>query len=75
MSQDIFNFINKCASCQVCKRKNNKIAIGEKPIPTHGFEIGATDLFHFNNNDYIAFIDIFSDYLKFKILNETQPNR
>ncbi|KAI8116310.1 Transposon Tf2-6 polyprotein [Lucilia cuprina] len=71
MSQDIFNFVKKCAACQVYQRKNTKIKIGEKEIPTHGFEIGATDLFNFKNNEYIVFIDSYSGYLKFKKLNET----
>lgn len=56
MSKYILNCVNKCAA--VYQRNNKKLKIGEKEIPSHGFEIGATDLFHFNNEKYIVFIDI-----------------
>lgn len=53
------------------QHKNTKVKIGEKEIPNHGFDTGATDLFHFNNKDYIVFIDSYSGYLKFQKLSET----
>lgn len=65
MSKDILNCVNKCAAWQVYKRNNNKIIIGEKEIPSHGFEVGATDLLNFKNEEYIVFIYSYTGYLKF----------
>lgn len=75
MSSDIFEYIKKCAACQVYQHKNTKIIMGEKEIPSHGFDIGAADLFHFNNQDYIVFIDSYTGYLNFKKLKETTSNQ
>ncbi|XP_055915549.1 uncharacterized protein K02A2.6-like [Eupeodes corollae] len=71
LTKDLQNFIQKCASCQVHQRSNNKHPIETKVVPKFPFEIVATDLFHFLGEEYIVLTDSYSGFITFKKLKET----
>lgn len=71
LNKDLQNFIQKCASCQVHQRNNNKHPIESKDVPKFPFEIVATDLFHFLGEEYIVLTDSYSGFITFEKLMET----
>ena len=60
MYKAIESMVNQCDMCQEHRGSNQKEPMIPGPTPIHPWEIVATDLFHWNDHDYLIIVDYFS---------------
>ena len=64
-SEDIFYYVDKCATCNSAKPHQQKEPIQLHQVPSRPFEFVGTDLFDFNGNTFIVLVDSYSGFLDF----------
>ena len=71
MSEDIFYYVDKCHVCNSSKPHQQKEPLQLQEVPSRPFEFVGTDLFDFNNNQYIVIVDSYSGYFDFEQLQDS----
>ena len=70
ISKDISDMILKCETCINMRNSNAKEPMTPGPTPNRPWDVLATDLFHWNNQDYVLIVDYYSRYVEFSRLED-----
>nr|XP_004211966.2 uncharacterized protein K02A2.6-like [Hydra vulgaris] len=68
----IEDLVKSCETCLEYTKKQTKELMISSEIPNHSFQIVGTDLFHWNNQDFIIVVDYYSRYWEIKRLHNIQ---
>ena len=64
MNRQIDEMISKCDICQEYQSSNPKEPMVESPLPTRPWELVPTDLFHWEQRDFLLVVDYYSRYVE-----------
>ena len=71
MNEQIETVVSKCDTCQEFQMSNPKEPMVQAPIPSRPWEIVATDLFQWEQNNYMVVVDYYSRYIEIARLENT----
>ncbi len=71
MGKEIENIISKCSICLTYRPSNTKEPMISHKIPDRPWQVVATDLFTWNNEDYLVTVDYYSRYFELDKLHST----
>ncbi|XP_062576025.1 uncharacterized protein K02A2.6-like [Saccostrea cucullata] len=71
MSADITNMVLECGVCLERRNSNTKEPLVSHDIPDYPWEAIATDLFTWNNQEYLLVVDYYSRYFEVEKLHKT----
>ncbi|RXN21320.1 retrotransposon-like family member retr-1 [Labeo rohita] len=71
MSKQIASMVEQCSVCLERRMSNAKEPLISHPIPNRPWQTVGTDLFIWNNEDYIVVVDYYSRYLDLEKLKST----
>lgn len=74
MGKDIERLVEQCRVCQKHSRSNVKEPMIVKQVPEYPFQIVGSDIFHFNDANYIVIIDSYSGWIDFKKLRSMESS-
>ena len=69
MSEDIFYYVDKCATCNSAEPHQQKEPMQLHQVPSCPFEFVETDLFDFNGKTFIVLVDSYSGFFDFQELS------
>nr|XP_047146762.1 uncharacterized protein K02A2.6-like [Hydra vulgaris] len=72
INKQIEDLVKSCETCLEYTKKQTKELMISSEIPNHPFQIVGTDLFHWNNQDFIIVVDYYSRYWKIERLHNIQ---
>ena len=72
VNQHIEKLIKKCKACQNCQKQQQKEPMIPSHIPIYSFQIVASDLFKWNNQDFAIVVDYYSKYWEIERLYDTK---
>ena len=72
MTTDIRTTVLDCAICLEHRNANQKEPLYSYKIPDRPWQTVATDLFHWNNVDYVVLVDLYSRYFEVSSLRDTR---
>ena len=64
MPAEIKDFISKCEVCASYKKEQPKEPLISHKIPSRPWETVGSDIFHFDNRDYLCTVDYYSSYFE-----------
>ncbi|CAI6377494.1 unnamed protein product [Macrosiphum euphorbiae] len=70
MTKEITDKINKCSICQSFRKNNSKEPMTVRDFGDNPWEIVGTDIFQYQNRQYLLIIDYFSKYVDIEILED-----
>ena len=68
LNSDIYNMITKCIICQIHRKSNTKEPLRQHDIPLNPWAKIATDLFSWNNDNYLVIVDYLSRFFEMEKL-------
>ncbi|XP_052820412.1 uncharacterized protein K02A2.6-like [Mya arenaria] len=68
MSSEIKSLVLNCPICLEHRCSNQKEPLQPSKVPDRPWQICATDLFHWNNSDYVLLVDAYSRYFEVSML-------
>ncbi|XP_056891953.1 uncharacterized protein K02A2.6-like isoform X2 [Takifugu flavidus] len=71
MNKQIEEMVGKCPTCLIYRPSNTKEPMMSHQIPDRPWQAVATDLFTWNNDNYIITVDYYSRYFKLDKLHST----
>ena len=71
MSAQLKELIDKCSICQSIKHEQASEPLQPQPVPDKPWQRVATDLFSFENRDYLVLVDYFSNFIELDYLPDT----
>ncbi|KAL5510119.1 hypothetical protein EMCRGX_G005608 [Ephydatia muelleri] len=71
MNKAIEQMVSRCTICQEYRDSNPKEPMLSGPMLEHPWEVVATDLFQWDNKDYLLLVDYYSRYVEIRILENT----
>ena len=71
MTSDITEFVLKCDICLQYRASNTKQPLQSHQIPDRPWQVAGTDVFTFDNKDYLVTVDYFSRYFEVDLLPTT----
>ena len=71
MTSDITGFVLKCDICLQYRASNTKQLLQSHQIPDRPWQVAGTDVFTFDNKDYLVTVDYFSRYFEVDLLPTT----
>ncbi|CAB3981992.1 retrotransposon-like family member retr-1 [Paramuricea clavata] len=74
MSKQIAEMVSKCTVCLEHRKENIKEPMIPFRVPTIPWEVVPTDLFSFNNSDYLLIVDYLSRYFEVVTLPDTKSS-
>ena len=74
MSKDIENMVSKCSTCAKFRRANQKQPMIPHPVPDRAWQKIGTDIFQYNNKDYLLMVDYYSKYPEIGLLKDKTAN-
>lgn len=72
MAREITNMVLNCTVCLEHRNANCKEPMEPHDFPKYQWQVVATDLFHFDNNDYVVVVAYYSTYFDVLKLNSTK---
>ena len=72
INQHIEMLIKKCEGCQTYQKQQQKEPMIPSDIPIYPFQIVASDLFNWNNQDFVIVMDYYSKYWEIERLYNTK---
>lgn len=69
MAREITNMVLNCTVCLEHRNANCKEPMEPHDFPKYQWQVVATDLFHFDNNDYVVVVAYYSTYFDVLKLN------
>jgi RNase H-like domain found in reverse transcriptase/Reverse transcriptase (RNA-dependent DNA polymerase)/Integrase zinc binding domain/Integrase core domain/Aspartyl protease len=70
MTNDIIDHHKRCPVCQNMQAAKIQEPVMTKPIPKSQFDVVASDLFAFDNGNYVLMVDSFSGFYEFARIQE-----
>ena len=64
MNDDISKMVSSCNTCLEHRNSNAKEPMFDAPLPSRPWEMVATDLFEWNNDEYLVITDYYSRYVE-----------
>ncbi|XP_060594114.1 uncharacterized protein K02A2.6-like [Ruditapes philippinarum] len=74
MATDIKKKVLECPICIEHRCSNPKEPLRPNKIPDRPWQICATDLFHWNNSDYVLLVDAYSKYFEVSQISSTKSS-
>lgn len=74
MTKQITDFVLECPICLNNRRSNTKEPLTPHEIPKRPWENVASDLFYFDNKDYLITVDYYSRYFEVDALPDTKSS-
>ena len=71
MNEQIEAVVSKCEACQEYQMSNPKEPMVQAPIPSRPWQMVATDLFMWEQNNYMVVVDYYSRYIEVAKLENT----
>ena len=71
INQDIENFVNNCEVCQQALPSQSHEPLHQHPIPERAWQVLGTDLFNWNNKDFLIIVDYYSKFSYIRKLSTT----
>jgi hypothetical protein len=71
MRTDIEDTVSRCEACQMNMRSQSKETLMSVDIPDFPFQVCATDLFVFEGDNYLLYVDSYSHWMSFTRLRST----
>ena len=62
INKDLEEMVKRGPTCQELRKSNAKETLKPQEVPTRAWQILGTDLFHFNDNEYLIIADYYSKY-------------
>ena len=62
INNEIESMVSKCSHCQELRNANSKEELHPHSVPVYPWQIVGTDIFHWNNNDYLLVVDYYSRF-------------
>ena len=62
INNEIESMVSKCPHCQELRNANSKEELHPHSVPVYPWQIVGTDIFHWNNNDYLLVVDYYSRF-------------
>jgi len=75
MSSDINEYVLSCTTCLLHRNANQKEPLTSYPIPDRPWQMIGTDLFTWNNAEYIVVVDYLSNYIEVDKLKSTTSSQ
>lgn len=72
MSRDIRDVVQNCEICLERRNNNAKEPLIPREIPQYPWQVVASDLFSWNDHDYLVVVDYYSRYFEVKKLKSTK---
>ena len=64
MCKEIETFVEKCLTCQEYRNAQQKEPLRPHDIPVRPWQMVATDMFVWNNTNYVLVVDYYSNYFE-----------
>ncbi|XP_052783396.1 uncharacterized protein K02A2.6-like isoform X1 [Mya arenaria] len=74
MTKDIKNKVLNCPICLEHRNSNVKEPMIPNQIPSRPWEVVATDIFHWNDSNYIVVVDLYSRYFECGLLRNMRTD-
>ncbi len=74
MGKEIKALVESCSICQERRNSTQKEPMISHPIPEQPWQVIATDLFTWNNSDYIVVVDYYSRYFEVEKITSLTSN-
>lgn len=71
MSAQLKNLIDKCSICQSVRPEQASEPLQPHPVPERPWQRVATDLFTFENRNYLVLVDFYSNFIELDYLADT----
>ena len=71
MSAQLKDLIDKCSICQSVKPEQASEPLQPHPVPDRPWQRVATDLFTFENRNYLVLVDYYSNFIELDYLSDT----
>ncbi|KAK3107010.1 hypothetical protein FSP39_004902 [Pinctada imbricata] len=71
LSNDVCNLVSSCPECLTYKNSNPKEPLTPHSVPDYPWQTVATDLFHWDDKEYLVIVDYYSRYFEVCHLNST----
>ena len=71
INEAIEGVVSKCPYCQELRNANPKEPLTPHPIPSYPWQVIGSDIFHWQNNDYLLVVDYYSRYWEVVKLTRT----
>ena len=75
MTSDIKDYIAKCAVCATYQKEQPKEPLISHRIPNRPWETVGTDIFHFEDRDYLCTVDYYSNYFEIDPLKDKTASK
>ena len=62
INEDIEKLVSKCSHCQELRNANPKEPLISRAVPLYPWQVVGTDIFHWQNKDYLLVVDYYSRY-------------
>jgi hypothetical protein len=72
MNSDITEMISNCSTCMDFRSKNPREPLSPTPIPDGPWQTVGSDLFTWNNEDYLVIVDYYSKFFEVSKLENTR---
>ncbi len=67
-TNDITNYVEKCAACQSTQRSNVREPMLMKTVPDYPFQHVSSDIFYFKGDEFLLIADHYSGFIDFREL-------
>ena len=74
MCKEIETMVEKCSTCQEYRNAQQKEPLRPHGIPVRPWQMVATDLFVWNNTNYVLVVDYYSNYFEIAQLASTKSS-
>ncbi|XP_060073561.1 uncharacterized protein K02A2.6-like [Ylistrum balloti] len=72
MNTDIADMISRCSTCMDMRNNNQKEPLKPTPVPSGPWQVVGTDLFSWNQSDFLIVTDYYSRYFEVAKLENTK---
>ena len=66
--------VGRCETCQLAQPQQQQQPLMSYPIPTHPWQLVASDCFEINGRHYVMLVDIYSDFIELSQLPDLSSN-
>ena len=64
LNTNIENLVSTCATCQESRNANPREPLNPHKIPKHPWQVVGTDIFHWNNHNFLVVVDYYRCYFE-----------
>ena len=74
MHVEIAEAVRRCETCQLAQPQQQRQPLMSYPIPTHPWQLVASDCFEINGRHYVVLVDIYPDFIELSQLPDLSSN-